>query len=77
MNDLLVAALRRELDGYLQRGRLDRAQQVVDQMVLLGCDVSEVLSRVSSTVPPEEGLPTKKKPVKKAAVRKVEKRGDH
>lgn len=76
MNDLLVAALRRELDGYLQRGRLDRAQQVVDQMVLLGCDVSDYLSRFSSTVPPEEGLPSKK-PVKKAAVRKAPKRGNN
>lgn len=71
MKELLEAALRRELDGYVRRGRVDRAQQVVDQLVLLGCDVSEVLSRVSSTVPPEEGLPTKKKTVKKAAVRKV------
>lgn len=77
MKELLEAALRRELDGYVRRGRVDRAQQVVDQLVLLGCDVSEVLSRLASTVPPEEGSTTKKKPVKKAAVRKVEKRGDH
>lgn len=76
MKEIIEAALRRELDAYVRRGRVDRAQQVVDQLVLLGCDVSEVLSRVSSTVPSEEGLP-KKKPVKKAAVRKVEKRGDH
>ena len=70
MKEIIEAALRRELDGYVRRGRVDRARQVVDQLVLLGCDVSEVLSLVSSTVPPEEGLP-KKKPVKKAAVRKV------
>ena len=76
MQEIIVAALRRELDGYLNRGRLDRARQVVDQMALLGCDVSEVLSRLASTVPPEEGLPSKK-PAKKAAVRKVSKRGDN
>lgn len=73
MQDLLVAALRRELDGYINRGRLDRAQQVVDQMVLLGCDVSEVLSRLASTVPAEEASTPTKKPAKKAAVRKVKK----
>ena len=72
MQDLIVAALRRELDGYINRGRLDRAQQVVDQMVLLGCDVSEVLSRLASTVPAEEAS-TPKKPAKKAAIRKVKK----
>jgi len=76
MQEIIVAALRRELDGYLNRGRLDRARQVVDQMALLGCDVSEVLSRLASTVPPEEGLPSKK-PVKKAAVRKAPKRGNN
>ena len=66
MKDLLVAALRRELDGYIRRGRLDRARQVVDQMVLLGSDVSEYLSALdSSTVPPEETATPK--PVKKAA----------
>jgi hypothetical protein len=64
MQEIIVAALRRELDGYLNRGRLD-------QMALLGCDVSEVLSRLASTVPPEEASTPKKKPVKKAAVRKV------
>ncbi len=65
MKDLLVAALRRELDGYIRRGRLDRARQVVDQMVLLGSDVSEYLSALdSSTVPPEEAATPK--PVKKA-----------
>lgn len=72
MKELIEAALRRELDGYVRRGRVDRARQVVDQLVLLGCDVSEVLSRLASTVPPEEGLPSKK-PVKKAAVRKAKK----
>lgn len=76
MKEIIEAALRRELDGYVRRGRVDRAKQVVDQLVLLGCDVSEVLSRLASAVPPEEGLP-KKKPVKKAAVRKAPKRGNN
>ncbi len=76
MKELLEAALRRELDGYIRRGRVDRARQVVDQLVLLGCDVSDTLSRLASTVPLEEGLPSKK-PAKKAAVRKVSKRGDN
>jgi pentatricopeptide repeat protein len=71
MKELIEAALRRELDGYVRRGRVDRARQVVDQLVLLGCDVSEVLSRLSSTVPAEEGFTPK--PAKKAAVRKVKK----
>jgi pentatricopeptide repeat protein len=70
MKDLIVAALRRELDGYIRRGRFDRARQVVDQMVLLGCDVSEFLAKLDpSTVPPEEAV--KPKPVKKAAARKA------
>ena len=73
MQEILVAALRRELDGYITRGRLDRAKQVVDQMALLGCDVSEVLSRLASTVPPEEASIPAKKPAKKAAARKVKK----
>lgn len=76
MKTFIEAALRRELDGYIRRGRVDRARQVVDQLVLLGCDVSDTLSRLASTVPPEEGLPAKK-PVKKAAARKVSKRGDN
>lgn len=75
MQEILVAALRRELDGYLTRGRLDRARQVVDQMALLGCDVSEVLSRLASTVPPEEASTLK--PAKKAAARKAPKRGNN
>lgn len=73
MNELLAAALRHELDGYIRRGRLDRARQVVDQMVLLGCDVSDYLSSLdSSTVPPGEASTAPKKkttPVKKAAKR--------
>lgn len=73
IQETLVAALRRELDGYITRGRLDRAKQVVDQMALLGCDVSEVLSRLASTVPPEEAFTPAKKPAKKAAARKVKK----
>jgi len=74
MKDLLVAALRRELDGYIRRGRLDRARQVVDQMVLLGSDVSEYLSALdSSTVPPEEAANPAAKPAKKAAARKARK----
>lgn len=77
MKAFIEAALRRELDGYIRRGRVDRAQQVVDQLVLLGCDVSDTLSRLASAVPPEEGSPSAKKPAKKAAVRKVSKRGDN
>jgi len=74
MKELLVAALRRELDGYIRRGRLDRARQVVDQMVLLGSDVSEYLSALdSSTVPPEEAANPEPKPAKKAAARKARK----
>lgn len=77
MNEILVAALRRELDGYLRRGRIDRARQVVDQMVLLGCDAQEFLSSLASTVPPEEAAKPKKPAVKKAAVRKAPKRGNN
>jgi pentatricopeptide repeat protein len=74
MKELIVAALRRELDGYIRRGRLDRARQVVDQMVLLGSDVSEYLSALdSSTVPPEETANPEAKPAKKAAARKARK----
>lgn len=71
--EIIAAALRREFDGYIRRGRIDRARAVVDQMVLLGCDVSEVLSSIASTVSPEEAAPSPQKPAKKAAVRKAKK----
>lgn len=73
MKNFYVEALRRELDGYLNRGRLDRARQVVDQMVLLGCDVSEFLSRLEASTVPAGEASTPKKAVKKAAVRKAKK----
>lgn len=71
MKDAIIAALRRELDGYVRRGRIDRARLVVDQLVLLGCDVSEFLSDLS-TVPPEEAAPAPKA-AKKPATRKAKK----
>lgn len=67
MDTPLVAALRRELDGYLRAGKTDRARQVVEQMALLGCDSVPF----ESTVPAEEAA--KPKPVKKAAPRKAKK----
>jgi pentatricopeptide repeat protein len=67
MQELIVAALRRELDGYLRRGRTDRAKQVVDQLVLLGCDVSEYLGSLASSVSPEEDSTPKKKPATRKA----------
>jgi pentatricopeptide repeat protein len=67
MKDFLEAALRRELDGYIRRGRVDRARQVVDQLVLLGCDVSEYLHSLASSVSPEEDSPRPKKPAARKA----------
>jgi hypothetical protein len=69
MKEILVAALRRELDGYIRRGRTVRARQVVDQLVLLGCDVSEYLHSLASSVSPEEDSPKPKKPAARKATR--------
>ena len=68
MQDLIVAALRRELDGYLRTGRVDRARQVVEQMALLGCD-----SVPFESIVPAEEASTSAKPAKKAAPRKAKK----
>ncbi len=68
MNPNLVAALRRELDGYLRTGRVDRARQVVEQMALLGCD-----SVPFESIVPAEEASILVKPAKKAAPRKAKK----
>lgn len=71
LNDAIIRSLKAELEGYVRRGLHDRAEQVVAQLVALGCE--EFLStKLSSALSPEGGATPKKKPaVKKAAPRKA------
>ena len=69
LNDALIQALKAELEGYVRRGRDDRAEQVVAQLVALGCE--EFLStKLSSTLSPEGGANPKKKPATRKAPKK-------
>lgn len=64
MHDALIRALKAELEGYIRRGLDDRAEQVVAQLVALGCE--DVLStKPSSTLSPQGGATPKKKPAAK------------
>jgi hypothetical protein len=66
LNDAIIRALKAELEGYLRRGLQARAEQVVAQLVALGC--SDILStRPSGALPSGGDSKPVKKPVKKAA----------
>lgn len=65
--DAIIAALKAELDGYVRRGLTHRAEQVIAQLVALGC--SDILStRQPETLPPQGGTP--KPAAKKPAAKK-------
>lgn len=66
LNDALIRAYKAELEGYLRRGLTDRAEQVVAQLVALGCE--EFLStKTSSALSPQSGATPKKKPAPRKA----------
>jgi len=69
LTDAIIRAYKAELEGYLRRGLADRAEQVVAQLVALGCE--EFLStKSSSTLPPQSGATPKKKPATRKAPKK-------
>ena len=69
LTDAIIRSLKAELEGYLRRGLTDRAEQVVAQLVALGCE--EFLStKTSSALSPQSGATPKKKPVPRKAPKK-------
>lgn len=69
LTDAIIRSLKAELEGYVRRGLPDRAEQVVAQLVALGCE--EFLStKLSSALPPEGGATPKKKPAARKAPKK-------
>jgi hypothetical protein len=64
MTNFLVDALKKELAGYERRGLSERAKQVVEQLVLLGCEDLLPTLKSSSPVPVEEDSPEPPKAVK-------------
>jgi hypothetical protein len=68
-NEALIEALRRELDGYTHRGMTDRAAQVRQELIRLGCSDGVTPREV---VPPEaDGPPPapRKTPTKRKAAK--------
>lgn len=60
--DVIIKALEQELAGYLRRGLSDRADQVRQELALLGGSDATI----AETVPVEEGGTTPEKPVRRA-----------
>ena len=82
MKQLIVDALKKELAEYRRRGLDDRAKQVIDQLVVLGCEEFLPTLKKSSNVPAEDdsfeqriankAQPRKIKAIIKPAAAKVE-----
>jgi hypothetical protein len=71
--NFLVDALKRELAAYERRGLDDRARQVMEQLVLLGCEEFLITLKKSSSVSAEENsLPKAAARVVSKATKKVE-----
>ena len=69
LTDALIRAYKAELEAYVRRGLTDRAEQVVAQLVALGCE--EFLStKTSSALSPQSGATPKKKPAPRKAPKK-------
>lgn len=65
-HDAIIAALKAEYDGYVRRGLTHRAEQVIAQLVGLGC--SDILStRQPETLSSQADSPL---PAKKPAAKK-------
>lgn len=54
MKQLIVDALKKELAEYRRRGLDDRAKQVIEQLVILGCEEFLPTLKKSSNVPTED-----------------------
>jgi hypothetical protein len=57
MKQFIVDALKKELAEYRRRGLDDRAKQVIDQLVVLGCEEFLPTLKKSSNVPAEDDSP--------------------
>ena len=74
MKQLIVDALKKELAEYRRRGLNDRAEQVIEQLVVLGCGEFLPTLKKSPNVPTEDDSSKKptaqivSKPQKKRAV---------
>lgn len=74
MKQLIVDALKKELAEYRRRGLDDRARQVIEQLVILGCEEFLPTLKKASNVPTEDHSSQKptaqivSKPQKKRAV---------
>lgn len=74
MKQFIVDALKKELAEYRRRGLDDRAKQVIDQLVVLGCEEFLPTLKKSSNVPTEDDFTQKptaqivSKPLKRRAV---------
>lgn len=80
MKQHIVDALKKELAEYRRRGLDDRAKQVIEQLVILGCEEFLPTLKKSSNVPTEDhssqqpvkAQPRKIRAVIKPAAAKVE-----
>ena len=54
MKQFIVDALKKELAEYRRRGLDDRAKQVIEQLVILGCEEFLPTLKKSSNVPTED-----------------------
>lgn len=71
--DFLVDALKKELAGYERRGLDDRARQVMEQLVLLGCEEFLITLKKPSLVSAEENSsPKPTARIVSKAIKKVE-----
>lgn len=64
--DSIIAALEKEARGYINRGLMDRAKQVDEQLVALG-RAGVVTRAASSVASPQRDSTKKPKPKAKAA----------
>lgn len=65
LNDVIIRSLKAELEGYRRRGLIDRAEQVLTQLVALGCE-DFLSTKTSSALSPEGGAPKKKPATRKS-----------
>lgn len=70
MKQLIVDALKKELAEYRRRGLDDRAEQVIEQLVILGCEEFLPTLKKASNVPAEDHS-FEQKIINKAQPRKI------
>ena len=62
--DAIIAALKAEYDGYVRRGITHRAEQVIAQLVALGCS-DDLSTKTPETLSSQGGSTPAKKPAAK------------